>query len=240
MSNKLKIAILCGGYGKRLLPYTENIPKPMVSLNGKPILEHILQLYNSKGFRDFILCIGYKGDKIREFVNTRSDLGNIIFSDAGTDASMLQRIVKLRDIFNERILISYGDTLTDLDVSDFERFHTNSNGAATIVAASIQSPFGLVNFNSNGMAEYFEEKPFLNYYIGHIILEKRSLDFVDDTMISLHDGNGLVSFLKKLMAERELYVYHYKGPQITFNSHGEKTVAEKMLSSFYTLEENGG
>ncbi|MBF0472793.1 MAG: nucleotidyltransferase family protein [Nitrospirae bacterium] len=238
MSDPLKIAILCGGYGKRLLPFTEEIPKPMVSINGKPILEHILKLYNSKGFSDFILCIGYKGEKIREFISSRSDFGNIIFSDAGTDASMLQRIISLKDMFNERIMISYGDTLTDLDINDFLRFHSSSNGAATIVAASIQSPFGLVNYNLDGKAVYFEEKPFLNYYIGHIILEKRSLDFVDDSMISSQDGLGLVSFLKKLMAEGQLYVYHYKGPQITFNSHGERTNAEKMLSSFYTLNEN--
>jgi len=238
MTKGLRIAILCGGYGKRLLPYTEDIPKPMVPLNGKPILEHILQLYKGKGFDDFILCVGYKGDKIREFIASRPDFGNIIFSDAGQDASMLRRITALRDEFNDRILISYGDTLTDLDIDDFMRFHINSNGAATIVAASIQSPFGLVNFNPDGLATSYEEKPFLNYYIGHIILEKRGLDLIDDEMILAPDGIGLVNFLKKLMVQKELYIYHYKGHQITFNSHQERTDAEKMLSSFYTLEEN--
>ncbi len=238
MNNNMKIAILCGGKGKRLMPYTEEIPKTLVPLNKKPILEYNLELYSRKNFNDFILCIGYKGYKIREHIEKSKSANlpyNVIFSDGGEDASMLKRIYCLKEMFGERILVMYGDTLTNIDVDDFLRSHKEKSGAMSIVVASIQSPFGLVEYSDCGVASQFDEKPFLPYYIGLFILEKRAFKYITDEMLNEPDGEGLVLLFKKLIEEKELCVYQYKGKQITFNTHSEKEIAEEMIKSFFTL-----
>lgn len=236
----MKIAILCGGHGKRLRPYTEDVPKVLVPINGKPILEHILELYLSKQFRDFILCIGYKGEKIREFIQKKSfnqNVCSIVFSDSGDRASMLTRIYRLAENFEDRIMISYGDTLTNLDVHEFLEYHKTKKVSVSIVTAKIQSPFGLVEYDEDGLASSFNEKPLLNYYIGHMLIEKRAFDLVTDDMLAMPDGAGLVHLLKLLADSRQLAVYEYHGKQITFNTHGEKERAEEMIKSFYTIDE---
>jgi NDP-sugar pyrophosphorylase family protein len=236
----MKIAILCGGHGKRLRPYTEDIPKVLVPISGKPILEHILDLYLSKQLCDFILCIGYKGGKIREFVKQKSfdrTACSIVFSDSGERASMLTRIYRLAEHFDDRIMISYGDTLTNLDIQKFMEYHKTKKALVSIVTAKIQSPFGLVEYDGDGLASSFNEKPLLNYYIGHMIIEKIAFDLVTDDMLAMPDGAGLVHFLKLLTDRRELAVYEYHGKQITFNTHVEKERAEEMMKSFYTMDE---
>jgi len=236
----MKIAILCGGHGKRLRPYTEDIPKVLVPINGKPILEYILELYLSKELREFILCIGYKGEKVREFVQKKAfnqSECSIIFSDLGERASMLTRIFGLAEHFEDRIMISYGDTLTNLNIQNFVEYHKAKKVPVSIVAAKIQNPFGLVEYDGDGIASSFNEKPLLNYYIGHMLIEKRAFNLVTDEMRAMPDGVGLVHFLRLLTDRRELAVYEYHGKQITFNTHVEKDRAEEMIKSFYTIDE---
>jgi len=236
----MKIAILCGGEGKRLRPFTEELPKTLVPINGKPILEHILRLYMDKNFNDFILCIGYKGEKIRDFVGSTT-INNmscrITFSEAGETASMLKRIYGLKDMFDDRIMVSYGDTLTNIDLHDFLSYHIKSQSIATIVAARIQNPFGLVSFDLQGKVESFSEKPVMNYYIGHLLLEKNAFEYMTEDLVAESDGSGLVHFFQKLISEKKLNVYLYNGRQITFNTHKEREEAEEMIKTFYTLEE---
>jgi glucose-1-phosphate cytidylyltransferase len=236
----MKIAILCGGKGKRLRPYTEEIPKVLVPLNGKPILEHILDLYAGKNYNDFILCIGYKGDKVREFVDNAMHRGltyKIEYSEAGEEAGMLTRIFKLKGCFKDRVLVSYGDTLTDLDIGILRQYHKEKGAAVTIVSAKIQSPLGLVKNDEDGLVSSFDEKPVFHYYIGHVMMEESAFDYVTLRMLEKPDGEGLVAFFKSMIEKKLLYVYHYAGKQLTFNTHGEKRQAEEMIHSFYTLDE---
>jgi glucose-1-phosphate cytidylyltransferase len=237
----MKIAILCGGKGKRLMPYTEEVPKVLVPLNGKPILEHILGLYLGKNYNDFILCVGYKGAKVREFVdNAMYERGlpyKVEYSEAGEEASMLTRIFTLKGCFSDRILISYGDTLTDLDIGRLQQYHQEKGSALTIVSARIQSPFGLVTNDEDGMVSSFDEKPVFYYYIGHMLLEERAFGYITSDMLERPDGDGLVAFFKTMIEKKLLYVYHYTGKQITFNTHSERQQAEEMIQFFYTLDE---
>ena len=231
------IVILCGGRGRRLMPFTEETPKTLVPLNGKPLLDYNLELFSSKKLNNFILCIGYKGEKIREHIKKmqNSTPYNVTFSDAGKNASMLKRIYKLKEEVREMTLVIYGDTLTNIDVNDFKNHHINKGKAVSIVVASIQNPFGLVTFNEEGVAESFQEKPYLNYYIGMFLLSKSAFDYIDDQMLKEPDGEGLVSFFKRLIDEKQLMVYHYTGKQITFNTHREKEIAEEVIKTFITL-----
>jgi glucose-1-phosphate cytidylyltransferase len=230
---KPKIAILCGGRGSRLKPLTDEVPKPLLVLNGKPVLDHILELYLCKGFREFILCVGYLSEKFRNRYEGDPRWA-MEFSNAGEHASMLQRIAEIRPAFRDRIIVSYGDTITDLDLDAMLRTHEASQSLVTIAAMKIRSPFGLVDYAVDGTLLSLEEKPLLSYYIGHFILESAAVNYVTTEMLEKPDGEGLVEFFQRLTRLRRVRVYEHSGHQITFNTPLEKAQAEESLIHFYT------
>ena len=242
MKNKIikpKIAILCGGHGKRLQPITNHLPKPLIPLQNKPILEHILEYFKIKGFNQFILCIGYKGDMIKDYIFNykNNNDGNFYFSDIGDNASMLQRLYAIKDMFEDRIFCTYGDTLTNLETEDVINYHLKKKALVTITASKIRSPFGLLEIDKNGWATSFVEKPLLNYYIGHSLIEKKAMDYIDDNILNEPDGDGLISFFLKLINLKSLNVFEHHGARITFNTEIERSKAEKDIIDFYSQRE---
>jgi glucose-1-phosphate cytidylyltransferase len=171
-----QVVILCGGRGTRLKPMTDDIPKALVKLNGRPILDYILEFYHQKGFRKVVLCVGYKGDLIREYFKDHQHGLKIEFSDAGESASMLERIYAVKNIVQDQFFVAYGDTLIDLDMEGLQSDHREKKADVTIVTAKIQNPFGLVSYDSKqGLVQSFVEKPILNYYIGCFVMKKALL-----------------------------------------------------------------
>ena len=206
----MKICILCGGKGTRLRPQNEEIPKTLVNLNGKPILEHNINLYSNKGYKKFILCIGFKGELIIDYIKkTEFNKNDIDFeiSQAGVEASMLKRVYDLKDSINDILLVSYGDTLTNIDVDDFKEKHIKYGKLITIVVTEIKNPFGLVKFNEYNEVISFIEKPLLNYYIGMFIMNKNVFDIIESNDLFKPDGDGLVSLFHKLIKQNELITY---------------------------------
>lgn len=232
--NGIKIVILCGGKGHRLQPLTSSFPKPLVALNGKPILEHIVNFYLSNGFREFILCTGYRSEVIKEFITDKKFNAKIAISDAGEKPGMLERLWHARGLFGEKVIVTYGDTFINIDVRRMIEDHVNSGAKATITVANIRSPFGLVNIGRDGRVTSFEEKPLLPHYIGHMILERTVLDQVDEDMIRMPDGEGLIRLFGNLIKEGMLNSYEHKGLQITFNTPHEHKKAEEELMKFFT------
>jgi glucose-1-phosphate cytidylyltransferase len=231
-------AILCGGRGKRLRPTTDVIPKALVELNGKPIIDYIIDFYKSKGIRNFILCTGYKGEQIKSHCDTYPAELNLQFSDAGENASMLQRIWQMRDQITDRIFISYCDTFIDLDIGQMLEEHIQKGVAATMVTAKIRSPFGLLTYDEGGWVDSFTEKPTLNYYIGSFILERTALEYVTDEMLDKPDGGGIVQFFKTLVDKRQLASFEHSGTPMTFNTENERQEAEQLLGHYYTISED--
>lgn len=231
------VAILCGGRGTRLKPATDVIPKALVELNGRPILDYVLSFYRAKGLSDFVLCVGYKADMVRAHFGTPSAATGIRFSDAGEDASMLERIWALRDLMGERILVSYCDTFIDLDLEQMMEVHLRMGAGITIVTARIRNPFGLVGVDADGWVASFVEKPVMNYYIGCFILERSALDSVTREMLAMPDGQGIVKFFEAMASQRRMTAFEHTGPQITFNTESERQSAEEALGRFYTYSE---
>lgn len=229
---------MCGGRGARLGDLTQSIPKPLVKLNDKTILEIKVERYLQQGFNEFIFCIGYKGESIRELLTQTYPGIPFEFSDAGEDAGILERLYNAKNLFEENVLMSYGDTFTDIEIARLNEFHRNSDNEATIVVAPIQNPFGLVEFDKNNRVTLFNEKPVLNYYIGYAIINKSAFDLVPDKIIHMPDGAGLTAFYKILTAMDKLGVYYHTGVKITFNTQEDLKLAEKQLVQFYTLSEN--
>ena len=233
----MKILIMCGGRGKRLGKLTERVPKPLIKFHNRSILEIKIDHYFKKGFTDFIICTGYKGEMIREAV-TQIDLDiNYSFSDAGENAGILKRLFQAKDLFEDHVLMTYGDTFTDLNLNQLLDVHKNYDNEATIVVAPIQNPFGLVEFSQNNKVTYFKEKPILNYYIGYAVINKLAFELIPLKIIDLPDGEGLVIFYKILMAMQKLGVFNHTGLQVTFNTQEELKLAEKELIQFYTTPE---
>ncbi|KJU81309.1 glucose-1-phosphate cytidylyltransferase [Candidatus Magnetobacterium bavaricum] len=238
--NKIKVAILCGGRGRRLKPLTDELPKPLIPLQNKPILEHIFNFFKTQGFSEFILCVGYKGHKIIEMVDDykTNNQGSFVYSDLGENASILQRIYGLNDKCNDRLLVTYGDTLTDLAIDNLLREHTIKKTLMTIVASKIRNPFGLIEIGDDGLAVSFVEKPLSTYYIGHLVMEKKVFSLITEELLNEPDGKGLVLLFLKLIEMKTLNVFEHHGCQITFNTEVERINAEKEIIDFYSQKEN--
>lgn len=238
MKEKAQVVILCGGRGTRLKPVTDAIPKPLIELNGKPILDYIIDFYRMHGFSRILLCLGYKGEKIREHYRKPLKGITLSFADAGEKTSMIKRLWLVRDKVEDTFFVSYGDTLIDLDIQQLRKEHVLRRACATIVSAKIRNPFGLITFDKKGWARSFVEKPLLNYYIGSFVLERSSLRKVPAEFLRLNDGQGLVNFFLSLIRRKKLAVFEHGGLQITFNTEDERKLAEEDIGKFYTLFES--
>jgi len=233
----MKILVMCGGRGSRLGQLTDNLPKPLLRLNNRTILEIKIEKYLQQGFNDFIFCIGYKGELIKEAVSRSFSELNATFSNAGDGAGILQRLHVANDLYKDCVVMTYGDTFADIELSKLIQTHENSDNEATIVVAPIENPFGLVEFDEKNKVTLFREKPVLNYYIGYAVINKSAFELVSPKIIGMPDGEGLVSFYKILMSMQKLGVFYYSGPQITFNTRKELKEAEEKLIKFYTSTE---
>ncbi len=231
------VAILCGGRGVRLRPLTEQVPKPMVPVNGRPMLDHVIDFYEARGIRRFTLCAGYRADVIREHYADAGRPSVITISEAGEDAGMLRRLWALRDEPFDRLLVAYGDTFVDLDLDDLIRRHEELGTPATILTAEITNPFGLVD-ETNGRVTSFREKPVMRYYVGCALFERDIFSEMTPEMVDMPDGNGLVALFHKMLGDGRLGAYLHGGLQLTFNTHEEHRRVESEIGSYYTYSEN--
>ncbi len=176
----MEVVILCGGKGTRLSEYTEDIPKPLVEIGNKPIIHYLMDLYASFGHKDFILCIGYKGSKIKEYFKDNKEF-NIRFVDSGENANKAERLLKAKDLIrDETFLMSYGDDLADVDINNVIAFHKKNRKIVTLTAVPLESPFGIIEVNGKGEVISFKEKPKLNHWMngGFYVIDKKIFNYI--------------------------------------------------------------
>lgn len=231
-----KIIILCGGRGKRLGDITKQIPKPLVKLDNKPIIEHKIEYYKSKNFSDYIFCVGYKADIL---ISHLKGLGiNGKFSDAGENTGMLKRIYCTRESFSNQIIISYGDTYAEIDFEDLLNKHVASKSKLTLVAASIENPFGIIEWNEINKVTVFKEKPILNHYIGYAVMNSDLFNYIPKELIDLPNGKGIVKTIHYLTNKGLVNAYKFDGLQLTVNTNEELEYANDKIGKYYTLRES--
>lgn len=233
----LKVMILCGGRGRRLENAYPDLPKPLVPLNGKPILQHVIEFYIAKGLNNFVLCTGFNSEAIETFVSTNRFNADIEFSNSGKEASILKRIHEARNLIKTKAIVTYGDTFININPADVLDTHDKNNVDLTITIADIRSPFGLVKMNKSSQVISFEEKPVFSYYIGHMVMERTLLDNINMNLLSLPDGEGLVGLFQELIKAKRINAYRHAGLQITFNTFYERQKAEEAFIRFFTQEE---
>ena len=231
----VKMIILCGGRGKRMGKFTNKIPKPMIKIGGKPIIEHKIKYYQSRGLNKFIFCLGYKANILKKFLLKKTK--NSLFNNGGIKAGILKRIFLVRDKMLSHTLISYGDTLAKIDFKDLISKHKKSKCAITIVVAPIQNPFGLVNWNSKGRAIKFDEKPILNHFIGYAVFSSNFFKKISTKIVNLSDGKGIVQAINYLIKKKEVNIYKFNDLQVTINSPSELKDAKVNYNKYFTLNE---
>lgn len=234
----VRVVVLCGGRGSRLRPLTDEIPKAMTPVHGRPMVDHIIDFYHRHGLNDVTVCTGYKARVIEDHLSQNTPEGmHIGFSNAGEGASMLQRLVTAGIDRPGTTIVSYGDTFINLDIETLLRRHQEVAGELTLVSAKIVNPFGLIQYGSDKAVTSFQEKPILKYYVGCFTVDNTAFRIMNDEMLNAPDGEGLVAFLKELINHQLLTAFEHDGLHITFNTIPEMDNANREMEQFYTLQE---
>tara|TARA_Y100001970_G_scaffold262278_1_gene346325 strand:+ start:392 stop:1105 length:714 start_codon:yes stop_codon:yes gene_type:complete len=208
----MKVLILAGGYGTRLSEETDLIPKPLVEIGDKPILLHIMKIYSHFGFNEFVVLLGYKGDMIENYFFNNNDVScmDITFLDTGLNTDTGGRIKRAESIINgEPFMLTYGDGLADIDLSQLLIFHKNHGGLVTMTSVQLASRFGILDIGRNERVTQFKEKPKENEaWIngGFFICEPGTLNYIkNDSTIFEKDPLATIS------EDGKLFTYRHKG-----------------------------
>ncbi len=230
----MKVVILCGGMGTRLREETELRPKPMLEIGGMPILWHIMKTYSRHGFREFVLCLGYKGEVIKDFFYHYEMLANdftielgprnieiiprhtesgwkITLADTGPNSMTGARVKRIEKYINdETFLLTYGDGVTDLDVSRVLDFHREHGKIGTVTGVRPPSRYGELSIHGDEVTA-FDEKP-VNPHDnvisgGYFIFNRNIFGYLSDDDDCVLEKEPL----ERLAADNELKVYHHDG-----------------------------
>ena len=229
----MKTVILCGGRGMRLNEETEFHPKPLTHIGRWPILWHIMKIYDHYGFRDFILCLGYRGQMIKDYFlnyevmsndctvrlghkhpvsynNTHNEQDfSITLADTGLNTMTGGRIKQVEKyVDDDTFMVTYGDGLIDIDLQALVEYHNQHGRLATLTAVHPVSRFGSLVLDNNSKIRSFAEKPRMKEWIsaGFFIFNRRIFDYLqgDDCVMEREP-------LERLAQEGELMAYKHNG-----------------------------
>jgi glucose-1-phosphate cytidylyltransferase len=228
----MKVVLLAGGLGTRLSEETDIRPKPMVEIGGKPIIWHIMKHYSHYGFNEFVVCLGYKGYVIKEFFanlflhlsdvtidisnneiqvhNSPVDKWKITLVETGSHTMTGGRIKRVKKyIDNERFMLTYGDGVSDVNITELISFHEQKGKMCTVTAVQPSGRFGVLQINDNNEVESFHEKRaedsgWING--GFFVCEPGIFDFIegDDTMWERNP-------LEAIAQQKQLASYKHRG-----------------------------
>jgi glucose-1-phosphate cytidylyltransferase len=206
------VAILCGGRGTRLRERTREIPKPLIEIGGRPIVQHVIELYTAQGFRRFLLATGYRGELIERFAAARRwpEGVQVRCVDTGSDTPTGGRIKRLEGLLagEGTFCVTYADGLADIDLARLLRFHEAHGALATITVVRPELQFGVAELDGeNGRVLGFREKPRSEHWIngGFLCLAPGALDYLERDSILEREP------LQRLAADGQLRAYRHEG-----------------------------
>lgn len=229
----MKAVILCGGLGTRLREETEFKPKPMVQIGTMPVLWHIMKTYSHYGVKDFVLCLGYKGEMIKRFFldyelsskdftiklragEKKMDAGreiedwNVTLADTGPSTMTGGRLKRIQKyVPDDEFFLTYGDGVADIDISATLSHHRKLGKIGTLTGVNMPSRFGMIKAGKDDLVTQFVEKPMLEDHIngGFYVFKKDIFDYVtQDESCVLETGP-----LSKLASIKQLGLYRHKG-----------------------------
>ncbi len=248
----MKVVILAGGYGTRISEETDQKPKPMIEIGGKPILWHIMKLYSFYGLKEFIICCGYKGHLIKDFflnyssylsdftidLNTNSIQTHISFAedwkvtlvDTGLNTMTGGRIARIKDYLNddENFCMTYGDGLSDVNIKKLINFHMTQNKIATLTAVKPDGRFGSIEISKNLIKNFKEKKIENSSYVngGFFVLNKKIFKYLklDSTIFEEEP-------VKTLARNNNLVAFKHKGFWQPMDTIRDKNLLENLWKS---------
>ncbi len=249
----MKVVLFCGGLGTRLREHSETVPKPLVNIGYRPIVWHLMKYYAHFGHTDFILCLGYRGDLIKEFFLNYSecmsndfvftnggkdirlynrDIGDwtITFADTGLHAKPGQRLKAVEKYLRgeEIFLANYSDGLSDYPLSHYITKFRESNAVASFISVRPSQSFHAVSVDKNDLVRSIEHVGASDLWIngGFFIMRAEIFDYINE-------GEDLVEEpFQRLIAEQRLVAYKYKGFWAAMDTFKDK----KMFDDRYAHE----
>lgn len=246
----MKAIILAGGFGSRLGNLTENIPKPMLEIGGKPILWHIMKIYSHYGIHDFIICGGYKVNVIKDyFIHYDSNISDftIDFSDksivyhnnnqetdwkvtvvdTGRETLKGGRIKRIEKFIDDDInFMTYGDGIADIDLNELLTFHKSQNTILTLTGVHPQSQFGEIEAEGNLVTEFKEKAQISQGVIngGFMVFNRKMFDYLTE------DENCDFEFgpLSQMAERGQVSVYRHEGSWACMDTEREMKYLEKL------------
>jgi glucose-1-phosphate cytidylyltransferase len=231
----MKIVILCGGYGTRIRDVADNIPKPMIPIDRFPILWHIMKYYACWGFKDFVLCLGYRGSIIKDFFlnyeyhisdftidfNSKKSIKhfnneleidwNVTFAETGLESMTGARIKKIEKyVKDEEFMLTYGDGLGNIDLNRLLDFHHKSGKVLTVTGVHPPSRFGEIVTENGGLITEFNEKPQTvggRISGGFFVCNKKIFDYLDDRENLVFEQEPM----RNLVKDEKMMMYEHNG-----------------------------
>jgi glucose-1-phosphate cytidylyltransferase len=246
----MKVLILAGGLGSRLSEETTLKPKPMVEIGGKPILWHIMKIYSSYGFNEFIILCGYKGYVIKEYFanyyrhmadmtidmknnsveyhKSKAEPWKVTLVDTGVNTMTGGRIKRVKDyIGNEPFMVTYGDGVADVNIKELLDFHEKHDGLITMTSVQPEGRFGALTLYENNKVESFIEKPkgdgaWING--GFFVCQPEVLNYIeqDSTVFEKEP-------LENLAKDEKLYTFKHSGFWKPMDTLRDKTQLEELI-----------
>lgn len=246
----MKVLLFCGGLGTRIRDYSENIPKPMVPVGHQPILWHIMQYYSQFGHRDFVLCLGYKANVIKDYFLNYNQTSNsdcmisnfgktieiigepppdwrITLIDTGIWRNIGERLLAVKHLVadDDMFLANYSDGLTDAPLADMIACFKKSNAVGSFIAVRPPFTFHLVEFDEAGAVRKIRMSQESDVWIngGYFIFRKEIFDYI-------RDGEELViEPFNRLIEDGSLLAYKYEGFWRAMDTLKDRQVLEEMV-----------
>ena len=249
----MKVVILCGGRGTRLREETEYKPKPLLHVGGRPILWHIMKLYAHHGYKDFALCLGYRGEMIKKYFLDFEAINNdftvslgrepqityhnennchdltVTLADTGHDTMTGGRIGRIRRYLDgETFMVTYGDGLSNVDVGRLVEFHRSHGRLASVTVVRPLSRFGVPELGETNEVSEFREKPITPGWVsaGFFVFHRRVLEYLDGDDCVL-EGEPL----ERLACDGQLMAYRHDGFFYCIDTYREYVAANRMWSA---------
>jgi glucose-1-phosphate cytidylyltransferase len=204
------VVILCGGRGTRLQEHTHAIPKPLVEIGGRPILWHVMEIYACQGIRRFVLCLGYKGELIEEFVASCDwpSGTEVVCVPTGLDTQTGGRVKLAAEHLPDTMFhVTYADGVADIDLAQLGSYHAGHGKLATITVVRPELPFGVAEVDAEGRVYGFREKPRSEFWIngGFFCFEPGVLNYLDEDSVLEREP------LERLAAADQLRCFQHEG-----------------------------
>jgi glucose-1-phosphate cytidylyltransferase len=182
------VVILCGGRGTRLQEHTRTLPKPLVEIGGRPILWHVMRIYAAQGLRRFVLCTGYLGEQIEQFVAEADwpETVDVECVDTGMETPTGGRIARVRERLAEATFCAtYADGVADIDLAELTRFHRAHGALATMTVVRPELQFGVTELDGDGRVTGFHEKPRSDHWIngGFFCFDPGVFDYLSESSV---------------------------------------------------------